>query len=142
MRTTVIGLAALGLWAVSGAAQDAADDLKKMEGAWKTLLHEANGKPTPKDEVDKTAGKLIVKGAKYKVYFGDTFVDEGTITLNAAKTPREIDVKTSKDEVMKGIYKIEGDKMTVCFAQPGGERPAAFKTKEGQMLLGYERMKK
>ena len=42
---------------------------------------------------------------------------------------------------MLGIYKFEGDEMTVCFGQPGVERPKEFKTKEGQVLVGYKRAK-
>ncbi len=144
MKTVILVMASGVFLTRTGFGQDAAADLKKMAGAWKTRVHEAGGKPTPKDLIDKTAGKLVVTGNKYKVYFGDKFIDEGTITLDATKKPRHIDVKTSKDLVMKGIYKFDKEEMTVCFAQPGNDRPTEFKTKEGtqQVLLGYQRIKK
>jgi len=141
VKTALVGISAACLLAGAALAQDAASDLKKMAGTWKTVVQEAFGKPTPKDEIEKTAGRLIVKGDSYEVYFGKKSIDKGTIKLDASKTPREIDVKTQNDEIMKGIYKIEKDEMTVCFGQPGIERPKEFKTKEGQILIGYKRIK-
>jgi uncharacterized protein (TIGR03067 family) len=135
----MVGLTAL----VPALAGDAAADLKKMAGDWKTVVHEANGMVTPKELLEKTAGKLVVTGDRYKVFLGD-FSDEGSIKLDAGKTPKQIDVVTAKGEKMQGIYKFDGEDMTICFAQPGGERPSEFKTKEGtgQILLKYQRLKK
>src|SRR5262245_52068808 len=141
VKTALVGISAACLLAGAALAQYAASDLKKMAGTWKTVVQEAFGKPTPKDEIEKTAGRLIVKGDSYEVYFGKKSIDKGTIKLDASKTPREIDVKTQNDEIMKGIYKIEKDEMTVCFGQPGIDRPKEFKTKEGQILIGYKRVK-
>ena len=136
------GLACLLISSIS-IAQDAKDDLKKMAGKWKVVVNETDGKPLPKELLDKFASTLIVEGDKYKVYFDDKLADEGTMKLDASKTPKEIDATPSKNKVMKGIYKIDGDTMTVCFSKPGGDRPAQFKSKEGtgQILLSYTRLK-
>jgi uncharacterized protein (TIGR03067 family) len=125
-------------------AQDAKDDLKKMAGAWKVIVDEADGKSLPKEVVEKFDGKLTVEGNKYKAYVGDKLEDEGTIKIDPAKKPKEIDVAPAKEKVMKGLYKIDGDTMTVIFSKPGGDRPKEFKTKEGsgEMLLVYKRIKK
>ena len=139
MRMALIGLTLV--FTSAALAQDAASDLKKMAGTWKMVVHEASGKATPKDTLEKMEGKLVVEGDKYKVYFGKDFIDKGTMKLDASKSPRQLDVKTQNDEVMVGIYKFEGDEMTVCFGQPGVERPKEFKTKEGQVLVGYKRVK-
>ena len=141
LKTALVGISGACLLAGAALAQDAAADLKEMAGTWKTVVHEAFGKPTPKDQIEKTSGKLIVEGDSYKVYFGKDFIDKGTIKLDASKTPRQIDIKTQNDEIMKGIYKIEKDEMTVCVGQPGIDRPKEFKTTQGQMLIGYKRIK-
>jgi uncharacterized protein (TIGR03067 family) len=143
MRLAIMGSLACILIAGITTAQDAKDDLKKMAGKWKVVVNETDGKPLPKELIDKFASTLIVEGDKYKVYFGDKLADEGTMKLDAAKNPKEIDATPSKNPAMKGIYKIDGDTMTVCFSKPGGDRPAEFKSKEGtgQILLGYTRIK-
>ena len=141
-------LVALGFFAAVTLAQDAASDLKKMEGKWKAVVHEADGKPTPKEETDKVDTTLVVKDGKYEIYFAGKFADRGTIKLDPTKKPKQIDVTgeegTDKGKTMKGIYEIDADHMQVCFAQAGSERPTEFKTKEGtfQVLLKYTRIKK
>ena len=86
-------------------------------------------------------------GNGYTVYFGDNVLTTGTIKLDAAKTPRQIDAIAAdgdtKGKAMKGIYVREGETFKVCFAQPDKERPTEFKTKadSGQMLFSYKRVK-
>src|SRR5437870_2784835 len=90
-------------------AQDAAADLKKMEGKWKAVVHEVDGKPTPKEETAKVDTTLTVKDGKYEVYFGDKLADRGTIKLDPTKRPKQLDATAAEDgpnkgKTMKGIY--------------------------------------
>ncbi len=146
------GFAVVALLAVVATArpQDEASkkDLQAMEGTWTVVVHEADGKKLSAEEAKKADSKLIVKAGKYTVYFGDKEIAAGTIKLDAAKTPKQIDAIADegpgKGMAMPGIYEIKGDAMRVCFAQPGKDRPREFRTQEGtgQLLLGYKRVKK
>ena len=40
----------------------------------------------------------------------------------------------AKGKKVLGIYKLDGDNATFCFAQPDKERPTKFETKEGSGL--------
>jgi uncharacterized protein (TIGR03067 family) len=150
MRYKVLGVAVLVTAAAAARAQDeaAGKDLKRMEGTWAVVVHEADGKKTTEEENKKADIKLEVKDGKYAVYFGEKKIATGTIKLDAGKKPRQIDAVAEdgplKGKAMPGIYELNGDTMRVCFAQPGGERPTEFRTKEGtgQVLLGYKRLKK
>src|SRR5262245_39667172 len=53
---------------------------------------------------------------------------EGTYKLDAKKDPAEIDITPGikKDGTMQGIYKVEGDTLTVCFSFEEAERPKTF----------------
>src|SRR5262249_23574834 len=145
MKYALLGTtASVLLWTAAGAGQDSTEDLKKMEGTWKTIVHEMNGRTSTKEEIEKSQGKIVIKGDKYDAFFGDKSEDKGTIKLDASKKPRQIDAITGKSGTLKGIYKIEGERMTVCFGGLNKDRPTDFKTEKGtgQMLLGYQRVKK
>ena len=116
-----------------------------MDGTWTAAFTEFDGKKA--DGAKKADVKLTVRGDKYTIHFNGTQVATGTIKLDAAKTPRQIDVATdegeSKGKTMTGIYEIKGDTMRVCLAQSGKDRPTEFRTKEGsmQVLITYKRVK-
>ena len=72
-------------------------------------------------------------------------VVSGTYTVDAAKTPMAIDMKPSagryKDKTLPGIVKADGETMTICFAEPGKDRPTAFEAKDGHVLAVHKKPK-
>jgi uncharacterized protein (TIGR03067 family) len=64
----------------------------------------------------------------------------GTYKLDVTKTPHEIDLVATReggaDERMYGIFKYEGDTLTICYAHKATDRPKEFKaTADGKMTL-------
>ena len=63
----------------------------------------------------------------------------GTYTLDTTKSPIAIDMKpkggTYDGKTLLGIVKVDGDTMTICFAEPGKDRPTAFESKEGSGVV-------
>jgi len=59
----------------------------------------------------------------------------GTYTLDTTKTPIAIDMKPKggnfDGKTLLGIVKVDGDTMTIAFAEPGKDRPTKFESKEG-----------
>jgi uncharacterized protein (TIGR03067 family) len=87
-------------------------------------------------------GKFVVRKGKEG--------GEGRYTLDRKKDPPEIDIFLEGDKsdspTMQGIYKVDGDTLTLCVA-PGGKnakRPKSFEAPAGSeaMLLTLERAKK
>ena len=109
-------------------------DLKKLQGDWQVTSWEQLGQ-----QMNLTA-KWSFKDDKYTLEMGNN-LEEGTIKLEPGKKPATIDLVITggncKGKDQPGIYKIEGDTITFCFAWPGTtDRPTEFKsTAEGRTIL-------
>jgi uncharacterized protein (TIGR03067 family) len=119
-------------------------ELKALEGKWKAVAMEAGGKPLPKDGVPDFTftvgadGKSTAKTPQRE--------DQTTITVDPKKAPRTIDNRhetgAHKGKTQYGIYKLEGDRWTVCMSLPGGDRPTDFATKgTSHVVFVFERVK-
>ena len=54
-------------------------------------------------------------------------------TLDAAKSPKQIDFKQLKDgKTLLAIYELSEDDLKLCVAAPGKERPTSF---DGNLLV-------
>jgi uncharacterized protein (TIGR03067 family) len=137
--------AAVVLAAGVGLAADPPAAVKELQGAW--VLHAAT--LAGRDHLDDFAGMtLTVTGETYAIDFGENS-DKGTLTVDAAKSPKWIDVTTRKDGPFKGrtlpgIFKLDGGKLVLCLDSEAKARPTAFEAKEktSVMLLTYARAKK
>jgi uncharacterized protein (TIGR03067 family) len=136
----------VGLIAAAPGTKDEKDALKKFEGDWVFSSWDHAGNPLPA-EARETA-KWTVKGEKYTFEFND-LKEEGTIKLDPGKKPATIDLAITEGEdkgnSQVGIYKMDGDTITVCLAPPGAkDRPTEFKSTEenGYILATIKRAKK
>lgn len=111
-----------------------AAELKKFAGAWAIQAQEHGGRKTPMKELAALA--VTVTGAKAVTKNGDEVAEESEVILLDPKAkPAAIDVKLlgggDKGKVVKGIYKFDDDKLTLCVAEPGKDRPTEFAGKQG-----------
>jgi uncharacterized protein (TIGR03067 family) len=126
---------------------DVRKELKALQGKWNTVGLEAGGKAFPKEAViDFTFivgsdGKSIGKMPKSEY--------EAKISVDPKKNPKTIDnvheTGVHKGKKQFGIYKLEGDKWTVCMTPPGAaesDRPKVFDTKDTtNVVFTFERVK-
>jgi RNA polymerase sigma factor (sigma-70 family) len=128
--------------------QKPADDKEKIQGTWKVVSLQTEGK----EEREIVARK--VKLAKY-IFTADKLITrigdddyESTYTLDPSKEPKEIDVVgvgAKKGMTLKAIYALDGDDLKIHAGVPTNnvrpERPKEFVTKEGSqtILLVFKR---
>ena len=145
MTPTALFLAAL-LSAPAPAPSDAAkEDLKKLQGEWAPTAIQINGEKAPDKKLART--KLVVKDDKFTALEDNEVSDESTARLDPAQDPKAVDLAFTagpdKDKSVQGIYKLDGNVLTVCVAEPGKERPKELSSAEGsgQILLVFKRAK-
>ncbi|MGL4553156.1 MAG: TIGR03067 domain-containing protein [Gemmataceae bacterium] len=127
--------------ASAGGDDARARDREAMQGDWACESLTRDGVAVPED--DARSLFRTVKGDGYVVSRFRTKAGAGTFTLDPSKTPREIDIvpEGPKKAVIKGIYKIDKDTLTICHPLPGRARPAAFESKKdsGDTLTVWKR---
>jgi uncharacterized protein (TIGR03067 family) len=143
MRIPAVAMLTIACLVAAAAEQDDAAklEMKKLQGAWKTVAVESEGqKIEPPAELAST---VVIKGDTYTVTAvtetGQKVVSELTFRVGHKKNPKEIDFTTAagpdKGKRIKGIYQLKGDTLQVCFnPKKDGERPTAFTTKAGSSV--------
>ena len=107
-----------------------------IEGTWKLIGGEQNGEDEPQEDLARS--ELVITGNEHTVTIGDAVL-KGTHALDTSQTPMTIDASDTAGPFqgmsLKGIFKVEGDVLTVCFAPPDEPRPTEFTTKNGKATL-------
>jgi uncharacterized protein (TIGR03067 family) len=120
----------VGLLAGPAMAQDARKELDRLQGTWQVVSLEVNGEKAPAEALKDF--KLLIKGDRASHQVGET-TEESLLKLDPSRNPRTVDFVivggTDKGKTMLGIYKLEGDMLTFCVAQPGTDRPREFGSK-------------
>jgi uncharacterized protein (TIGR03067 family) len=109
------------------------DELKRQEGTWSVTSSIYDGKAASEDLVRSI--KRVVEG-DHAVWERDGKRFAGTkIEVDPAREPKTIDVipdgGRNRGERVLGIYKFEGEKLTICMAEPGKPRLKAFQADKG-----------
>lgn len=124
-----------------------AKDSPSIVGEWVGEKAVAGGKEQPVPEggitfIFAADGKLTIKEGKRDKN------DTGTCKTDAKKDPAEIDIippEDKKDPTVQGIYKLDGDTLTLAFGR-GKEksRPTKFESPEGTdtIVITLKRAKK
>jgi uncharacterized protein (TIGR03067 family) len=96
-------------------------DEQRLQGSWIVTHNELMHTDTP---------WLL---GRVHIYFGRRFrldTDTGSeeFRIDEQRDPKRIDFDDGRRPLIQGIYKLEGDRLTVCTGAPGTPRPSAFTT--------------
>ena len=131
---------------LTGADDEARKELKALQGKWKVATIEAAGMPLPKGSFPAFTWVIREDGnTTAQMPAGDFPV---TLTLDPKKNPKAfVNLHGSGEQQKKqyGIYKLDGDTLTVCQTLPGAaetDRPTDFTTKgTNNVVIVFERVK-
>ncbi len=127
-------LAGVGLLATASARQDASKaDLDKLAGKWEVKQYYVNGaifkgKGLPAPWV-VSGDKIVTQGGKGVEY---------TYKIDPTKTPKTIDLKTTKGEPLVGVYAIDGDTLKVGYNRKD-VRPSTVDAKGADLYFEFRR---
>jgi uncharacterized protein (TIGR03067 family) len=120
-----------------------AEDPKQIQGEWVLERHEIEGR-------DQTTVRwqMVIEGNRLTYRNGGQIISDWTISLGPSRNPKTMDSRPNGNlgpngaASHLGIYKVEGDTLTVC-CQPAPARPAVFESKgKGCNLMIFRRAKR
>ena len=124
-------------------------EVSRLSGSWQVMSASADGK----DTTERLKGyRYVFDGQHMKlqdrsgrpILRSDNKPDERPFLINVQTNPRTMDmtiqVKT-KAFLSLGIYKLNEDELTLCFAEPGAARPSDFRGKGGVTLVVLRKVK-
>jgi uncharacterized protein (TIGR03067 family) len=149
MKTLLLSLAIV---ATSFAAtEDTKSDKARLQGEWVIETWEVSGRPDPNGVGDIVS----IAAGKGRFIEKDDPCDECefVVAIFSDEDPKQIDFKYTGSEhredigpgedIMRGIYEFDGDRLRICMGSGGDPRPTGFKTKPGDdrtlMLLRRQR---
>lgn len=112
---------------------ETAAEIEKLKGAWKAGQVQKDGAEHP--EYVQAGMQMIFTGNTMTIGVGDDPASKTTsfYRLDPTKNPKEIDLTDSSGQPSgKGIYLLDGEKLTLCTST--ADRPATFATKQGDGL--------
>ena len=122
-------------------------ELKKLAGNYKTIAMKLGGKNSLPSGLKFKITKLTVEKNQFILTIsinGQERKRPTTVKIDGSKTPKQIDfLKEDGTVISLGIYKLEGEKLTVCSQSKSEGRPKKFESKAGSksMVLIFERVK-
>jgi uncharacterized protein (TIGR03067 family) len=133
---------ALGSIIAAPVPKDAPKQTESFEGEWVLIAIVHEGK-----RLDMKPGVVTFKDRVYTLSYGPDNPENElvTFTFDPKANPMTIDFTPQGENlVIKGIYKIEKDKLTICFGMDGTDRPKEFKSEADSRtgLIIVERKKK
>jgi len=129
-------LSLVAVWLAAAALADdqaVQDELKRHQGTWSVTSSIYDGQPAS-EEIIRSIKRIVTGDHVAWERDGKRFA--GTrISLEPAREPKTIDVipedGPNRGQRVLGIYKLEGDRLTIVMASPGQPRPKEFQAAKG-----------
>ena len=131
----VLVVACLFMGGSSALSDDAEADLKMLQGAWRVVRAESEGK----DVKGQLGYEEVVIEGNSSLVRDEGEVRKSRFQVDPAKTPKQITFITPKGDEVLGIYELNGDTWKILVAKVGAGRPKSFK--DAGLFFEHQRAK-
>jgi uncharacterized protein (TIGR03067 family) len=116
-------------------------DRDRLQGTWIAMNGENDGAPLQPDELKRI--KLAFHGDRFHLTMVNGLETGGLFKLDSAAAPKAIDLqstepvkgaKSAQTTTVRGIYRVESNRLTVCVAEPSVRRPQRFESAPGSKV--------
>jgi RNA polymerase sigma factor (sigma-70 family) len=116
------------------------NDLIKIQGIWKLESREFDGQPAPAEDIKDVTLQISAKG-EWRLSFGlGKATNQALVFIDPSKKPAVMEVRAANGRVWwSGLYKVEGDTLTICHNVPTGPPPEEFKSSAVHNLWVWKR---
>ena len=123
-------------------SQSSAKQATNLDGDWAVVAMQGDGETATPAELK--GQRWSVKGSEIIGFGPDGSAGKMTFTLDRTKTPHEIDITAvdgnCKGETDAGIYAVDDQRLRICLAEIGEDRPDEFRGGPESWIMELERM--
>jgi len=137
-----------------GAKKDAEKKTSEIDGMWTLVSASNDGFATPAEAIKRQKFEITIDDGRFVMRYSDRKPRkiEYAFKVDPTKSPKQIDLSHGPNDVSLGIYKLDGNRLTICYPDGSTSKPAAsgvrstgFESVAGSIndvLLVLERVKK
>jgi uncharacterized protein (TIGR03067 family) len=107
---------------------DVREELRKLQGVWHVVALQLRGQKATADQLEEVKPTLTFDGETAVFQSGPGVERVVRVRLGGTRMVTEIDFIGAQKRLEKGVYQLDGETLTICFAASGEERPGGFVT--------------